>query len=353
MSNRIKFIVVVMLATLCISCNRDGPLLVETPIGKVSEKLSQISPVLMDKNDVVGFSLGLVRDNEVVLVKTFGYADLEEERKITRETVFKAASLGKPVFAYVVLALSKQGKIDLDKPLYEYDGSLLVENDPRSKEITARMVLSHTTGVPNYGKEPEPIFWGNPGEQFEYSGHGFMYLQHVIESITNKGLDQLASELVFTPLGMDSSSFSWRESYRGVISSSYQLDKEKHKVKHEWHEPYSAWSLYTTLDDYSKFIIHTLNTSTTPGSVAAISIKPEVAVAKGVEWGLGWGLQTTEPNPSFWHWGSMEGFRNYVVGYPKERTAVIVFANSRKSFKMVDTIMAKSLGGSYPSYDWF
>lgn len=84
-----------------------------------------------------------------------------------------------------------------------------------------------------------------------------------------------------------------------------------------------------------------------------MAIKPEIDVARKVDWGLGWGLQATAPNISFWHWGSMEGFRNYVVGYPVENIAVIVFANSRKSFKMVDTIMAESLGGSYPSYDWF
>ena len=353
MGSRIKLIALLLLSILCASCNRDGPLLLEKPIEEVSEKLHQITPPLMEKNDVVGLSLGLIRNNKLVLVKSFGYADLDKKREINRETIFKAASLGKPVFAYVVLELSKQGIIDLDQPLYKYDGSLLIEDDPRSKKVTARMVLTHTTGVPNYGKEPKPKFRGNPGEKFEYSGYGFIYLQQIIESLTNKGLDQLASELVFNPLGMDSSSFSWRESYEGVISSSYQLDKEKHKVKKEWRKPRAAWSLYTTLDDYSKFIIYTLNTSTSSASITALATQSEVKVAKGVEWGLGWGLQATEPNMSFWHWGSMEGFRNYVVGYPEEQMAVIVFANSRKSFKIVDTIMAKSLGGSYPSYDWF
>lgn len=55
----------------------------------------------------------------------------------------------------------------------------------------------------------------------------------------------------------------------------------------------------------------------------------------------------------FWHWGSMAGFRHYVVGYPKESTTVIVMTNSWKAFKIVDDVMAKAIGGSYPSYDWF
>lgn len=266
MCSRIKLLLIIFLVAACVGCNRDGPLLVETPIEEISKNLDELTPALMDQHDVVGLSLGLIRSNELVMVKTFGYADYEEERGINRNTVYKAASLGKPVFAYIVLELSKRGKIDLDRPLYLYDESLLVEGDSRAEKITARMVLSHTTGVPNFGKEPKPKFWTNPGERFEYSGHGFLYLQSVIESITSKGLDQLANELVFSPLGMKNSSFSWRQDYVAVISSSYQLDREKHKVKEEWHKPYSAWSLYTTLDDYSKFVIYTLTTANSPNS---------------------------------------------------------------------------------------
>lgn len=82
-------------------------------------------------------------------------------------------------------------------------------------------------------------------------------------------------------------------------------------------------------------------------------LKLQVDVAKKVKWGLGWGLQDTIPNYSFWHWGSMAGFRHYVVGYPKERMGVIVMTNSSSAFKMVDDVMAKAIGGNYPSYDWF
>jgi CubicO group peptidase (beta-lactamase class C family) len=76
-------------------------------------------------------------------------------------------------------------------------------------------------------------------------------------------------------------------------------------------------------------------------------------VAKGVKWGLGWGIQDTVPDQSFWLWQSMAGFRHYVVVYPAEKIAVIVMTNSRKSFKIVDDIMAISFGGIYPSHDWF
>jgi len=64
-------------------------------------------------------------------------------------------------------------------------------------------------------------------------------------------------------------------------------------------------------------------------------------------------LQETEPNESFWHWGSVAGFRHYVVGYPKEKLAVVFMSNSSTAFKLVDDVMVQSIGGRYPSYDWF
>ena len=334
-------------------CGRDGPLLVDEPIEKLSQALDDVVPTLMDKNDVVGLSIVIIRANEVAVSRSFGYADLESKKQINEDTVYKAASLGKPVFGYIVAYLAQQGKIDLDKPLYSYTREEVVRNDPRSRIVTARMVLSHTTGLPNLGEQTELKFYFEPGNGFKYSGHGYLYLQSAIERITGKSLNELAREIVFKPLSMTASSYVWRNDYENVVSSSYGADKDKYDVKREALVGYSAWSLYTTPEDYSKFITHIMSSSINDGSIASQLLLPNVDVARGVKWGLGWGIQDTEPNQSFWHWGSMAGFRHYVVGYPEEQVAVIVMANSRKSFKMVDSAMVKSIGGSYPSYDWF
>jgi CubicO group peptidase (beta-lactamase class C family) len=152
---------------------------------------------------------------------------------------------------------------------------------------------------------------------------------------------------------MNKSSYVWRNDYKQVVSSSYDSDKKKFDVKQEAMVGYSAWSLYTTPGDYAKFILHIMNASKDQARVVSQLLSPNADVAQGVKWGLGWGLQDTKPNLSFWHWGSMAGFRHYVVGYPKEQVAVMVMANSSKAFKMIDDVMVKSIGGSYPSYDWF
>ncbi|MCU7917975.1 MAG: beta-lactamase family protein [Candidatus Thiodiazotropha sp. (ex Dulcina madagascariensis)] len=354
MSSLLKHIIMISILLIGIGCGRDGPLLIDTPIDEISNSLSTLIPDLMDREGIVGLSVAVIRDNEKSLSKSFGYRDIESKEEVDAHTVYKAASLGKPVFAYLVVKLAQQGKIDPDKPLYSYTGESVIENDVRSNQVTARMVLSHSTGLPNLGlKSEKKKFYFNPGEAFKYSGHGYLYLQKIVENITNKSLNELAEELVFEPLEMSRSSYRWRDGYRDDIASSYGEDKEKFSVKKEAWVGYSAWSLYTTIGDYANFVSHIMSSSKDPDSVAAQLLEPTVNVVSGVKWGLGWGLQDTVPNQSFWHWGNMAGFRHYVVGYPKEKMAIIVMSNSSKAFKMIDDVMAKAIGGSFPSYDWF
>jgi len=69
------------------------------------------------------------------------------------------------------------------------------------------MVLSHTTGLSNLGNNSAPDFYFEPGEGFKYSGHGYQYLQKVVEKVTNKNLNELVTEIVFKPLSMKTSSY--------------------------------------------------------------------------------------------------------------------------------------------------
>jgi CubicO group peptidase (beta-lactamase class C family) len=354
MNKRIQNIILIFVFILVAGCKRNGPLLADTPIEKIESELDAVTPSFMKRHDVVGLSLVVINDSKISISKSYGYADSASARNVDERTVFRAASLGKPVFAYIVISLAQQGKIDLDVPLYQYLKEEVVEGDHRSRLITARMVLDHKTGLPNLGENKSDItFLFDPDTDFQYSGHAYLYLQKVIEKRSGKSLNDLAKELVFEPLKMTDSSFIWQDKYRGRISSSYDNTGETFPNKENPNTGYSAWSLFTTINDYALFVLYMMETSSDQYSVADKMLKPYAHVAEGVDWGLGWGLQNTAPNRSFWHWGSMAGFRHYIVGYPRERTAVIVMSNSWRAFNMVDDVMAIAIGGSYPSYDWF
>ncbi|MEW8506087.1 MAG: serine hydrolase domain-containing protein [Candidatus Thiodiazotropha sp.] len=353
MGTNLKYILLFLLI-LFSGCGRDGPLLTDMPVETISAVLDKEIPDLMQKRHIEGLSLVIIRKGKSSISKSFGYADVKSNRQVDEQTVFRAASLGKPVFAYILVSLARQGIIDLDTPLYEYSAKEVVKDDTRSKAITARMVLKHTSGLPNLGgKNKEIEFLFDPDTGFEYSGYAYLYLQEVIETVTGRNLNKLASELVFRPLRMTESGYVWQEKYRGRMANSYGASGEVFPSREEPVIGHSAWSLFTTIADYARFVLHMIETSNTQHSIASVMLSPQVDVADGVRWGLGWGLQETTPNYSFWHWGSMAGFRHYVVGYPKEKTAVIVFTNNSRAFKMVDEVMAMAIGGGYPSYEWF
>lgn len=170
---------------------------------------------------------------------------------------FAAASLSKPVFAYLVLKLieknithsekgqpgefklpSNVAEFNLDTPLYKVFPDIFKKFRPEDHDkvemLTARMILAHTTGLPimhDYANGP-PSFLFTPGSHYCYSGPGIKCLQDVIEHITGSNLETLAKHYVFNPCEMHNSSFDY--------------DKSK--------PPEAANSLYTTPLDYTKFI---------------------------------------------------------------------------------------------------
>ena len=151
---------------------------------------------------------------------------------VTNRTIFEAASLSKVVFAYAVLKLVDRGVMDLDQPLVRYitlpeikdKFSADVVEDPRLKKITARMVLSHSCGFPNWRQGELKILF-EPGEKFSYSGEGFVFLQRVVEKLTGETLQDFMKREVFAPLGMNDSSYVWLESFEQQAASPHKFLK--------------------------------------------------------------------------------------------------------------------------------
>jgi len=290
------YALIVLVLSICVGCNYKEPLLLDVPLSELSSKLDSLTPKLMTEYSVEGVSVSIIRNGQISLNRYFGYSDVESARKIDEFTVYRAASLGKPIFAYIVVMLAKDGIIDLDVSLYSYFNQRAVKDDARSEKITARMVLSHSSGLPNFDITSSDIdlaFY--PGEEFKYSGHGYLFLQRVVETLTGKSLNTLAKELVFKPLKMKQSSFVWEDRYREFISSSYDDKRSKHSSEEKPNVAYAAWSLFTTLEDYSIFVSHIINTSEKEGSVANLMLPSNIRVTDEIGWGLGWGLQGKPP----------------------------------------------------------
>src|SRR5712691_90688 len=125
---------------------------------------------LMAAADVPGLASAIIRDGPFDQYTCCGVCSVQLPDVVDENTVFDGASLTKPVFAHAVLQLAAQGHLSLDAPLGHYLPNY-IPNDDRASRISAKHVLSHSAGLPNWRNADFPLkTYFQPGEQFSYSG---------------------------------------------------------------------------------------------------------------------------------------------------------------------------------------
>ncbi len=323
----------------------------------LTAKLNDLLPGLMDENKIPGVSIAVLKNSNVILTKSYGMQSTKTKIAATNGTIYEFGSLSKPVFALAVLQLANKGKIDLDKPLYKYWVLKNAAPEARYKQITARMVLSHTAGFLNWSYNRNHIAVAfPPGKQFSYSGEGYYYLQKVVEEITGKHLQQIVDEQVFTPLQMNRSSFIWKTSLQAAMahghSNSGEFEREISDWKAVW-EGVSASSLLTDITDYSKFVSYILKEYKMGNPLIKSMVKPIVEVKDDGNWGrilwsLGWGIEETKQGYNIWHWGNTVEFRSLVVVNLKNGNGLVYVANSSSGLVPVKSIIQSTIGGVHP-----
>ena len=344
------------------------PLQTKAKKEQVIAKLEQGVPQLMKEGDVPGLSIALLRDGELVWHHGFGVKNTKTNEPVTDDTVFEAASLSKPVFAYAVLKLLDVGKFDLDKPLNQYlPGNYDVGEDQRLSQITARHVLSHTPGFPNWRPQGGALkIHFTPGERFSYSGEGFVYLSKVIEHVTGEKFNDFMKKTVFDPLGMTSSSYVWQESYETLKTFRHNSVGEV-TGRNKPSQSNAAASLNTTAKDFGRFVSAILKGTGLKKETLKLMLTPQIKVSENgpnntarspeklsptISWGLGWGLQTTGDGVSFWHWGDNGDSRAYIVSFERQKMGVVIFANSVTGLSIAPEIVDLALGGDQPAFAW-
>jgi CubicO group peptidase (beta-lactamase class C family) len=332
--------------------------------GRPLPDLERLVPRLMADGEVPGLSMVLIHDSKITRSGVWGFANVETRAPLTGETVFEAASLTKPVFAYAVLKLVDAGVVSLDVPL----AAALPDpvTDERMKRVTARIVLEHTTGFQNEVMPGQALgVHFTPGERFSYSGAGFLYLQRYVERVTGKTLPVLMDELVFRPLGMGDSGYVWRPEYERLKAFGHGAAGVP-TVRRKPAEATVA-TLHTTPLDYARFMIAVMEGEGLRPETVRAMLSPQVTLDEGcficldagtgrpspsLSWGLGFGLERTARGTAFWHWGDNNGeFHNFAMGYP-DGDGVVVFTNSGNGHSIMPEIIAAALGGRHPAFAW-
>ncbi len=284
-----------------------------------------------------------------------------------KPAVFQAASLSKVVFAYIVMKMYDRGEIDLDTPICNYtDIDRFVDKESAAK-LTPRMVLNHRTGLPNWSTGPSSQEWPTSPITFKYavdscygySGEGFAFLQRAVEKIRGKKIDEIAKEEVFTPLGMQYTSYEWQDMYDTLAVDGYnKAGENRGKGRHP--RANVGYTLRTCAGDYAKFLQELLNGNTLSPQAKEVFFTPckEKAIRyannhrecdNSIAWAMGIG---TEDNPEFgkvlWHWGDNGSFKALFLVIPSANGYLTYFTNSNHGHDIINDVTALIIGNKEP-----
>ncbi len=309
---------------------------------------------LAQRHQVCGAAVAVIKNRKLDAIDTA--TACSPAPAVHAESVFQAASLSKPVFAYAVLKLVAQGKIALDAPVMTYlpqgyrhqfdplkaEPSELL-TDPKLAAITVRMLLNHTSGLPNWSAGPL-TFDAVAGGAWRYSGEGYVLLQRAVEAVTGQSLEQVMTLQVFAPLAMTGSSYVLTERVTQNLVQGTKANGAARKTV-DFARPSAAFSLYTSAADYGKFLLALLNDAEMLKLIGASPVSADAAL--GVDWGLGWGMQKGPDGPYIWQWGNNPGYRAFAIASINTGDAVVVLTSSENGMQLVRPMTQKILPGEH------
>ncbi|PPJ41662.1 serine hydrolase [Pseudoxanthomonas sp. KAs_5_3] len=358
---------------------------------------------------VPAIGMAVVERGEVVWSRNLGALNAETRAPVADDTLFEDASLSKPVFAYLVLQLADQGVIDLDAPLVRYRRMDYLADHPWVDRVTARDVLRHSTGMPNWRKDPaheKLVPAVKPGTRIDYSGEAIFWLQLVVETLTGESLDASMQRLLFGPAGMHDSSYTWSKALaaRSVYGHRAVEDEESgmppqmlrdtwnaaQTVADRWGKPLSTWryedaaralpevqaitpkglvnwpgdilanaaaSLRTTPTDYARFMALMVRTPRAPWQISeatrtAMLTKQIDVPGRWTDKGLGWNLEATPRGPVFYHSGSNGGiFKNFALGDARGQRALVALTNGGSGNVLYRRVVRAATGHDLLAFD--
>jgi len=335
---------------------------------------------LMHAGKVTGIGIGILNDGKISYLKAYGFRDKEKNLPLTTDSVMTAASLSKSTFACLVMQLVEEKVIDLDKPVYEYLSKPILEyanykdlaGDPRYKKITSRMLLSHTSGFPNWRRFTEDgklSIHFEPGTRFAYSGEGIALLQMVVETITKKSLTDLVRERIFQPFGMTRTSMIWEPRFESDFANAY--DEQEHSLGPQRRtRPDAAGGMQTTVADFARLLEAVMQGRGMSRETHDLMLSPQVQIdskhqfptfatettdenkAIRLSYGLGWGLYFTPYGKAFFKEGHDDGLRHYAVGFDGPKTGMVIMTNSSNGEGIYRELLETLLHNTFTPIEW-
>lgn len=333
----------------------------------------------MTFHKVPGVSVAFYDHGQIIWTKTYGFADVASKKPVTRDTLFQAASISKPVVALAALRLVQDGKLSLDDDVniklrtWKVPDNAFTERE----KVTIRRILSHSAGLSVHGfagyssDEALPtvvqILNGEkpansdpirvevvPGTLWRYSGGGFVILQTLMSDITGKPFPQIMSELVLRPAGMTHSTYEQPlpQNRASEAATPYRANGDPVKGGAHTYPEMAPAGLWTTPSDLARMAMEIQNEyAGKSAKILSQDMARQMLTHQIGTWGLGFGLETPGEKLHFGHGGANEGFRCNIETYTDSGQGFAVMTNSDSGGELTEEIfraVAKEYG--WPDY---
>lgn len=348
-------------------------------------KIDSAARAAMARTGARGLAMAVVEDGKPVLVRAWGVRNAAGE-PLRTDTVMYGASLTKAVFAYTVMQLVDEGKLDLDRPLADYLPRPLPDygnldgyghwgdlaGDERWRRVTARHVLTHSVGWANFSfVEPDGKlrFHFDPGARYAYSGEGIILLQFVIEKGLGLDLGAEMKRRVFDRFGMTRTSMVWRPGFAGNVADGW-TSEGKVEPHDERGRVRAAGSMDTTIADFARFAAGFMRGEGLKKAARAEMVRgrlpirtasqfptlgPEVPAEKqykGLAAGLGVVTFTGPQGRGFFKGGHNDSTGNMWVCLERRRRCVVLLANDVRAEAAFPALVEAALGDTGLPWRW-
>ena len=326
----------------------------------VQSSIDSIVSAEIERQNAVGVAIGVVQDGQVVFTKGYGFADREEQIPVTNDTMFRWASISKPLTALIAGQLAAEGALDLDKDIRTYVPEFPEKNPEHP--MTTRQLLGHLGGIVHYTNGPviptirkydsphpyesvilaidtfkkSPLV-AEPGAEFNYSTHGYILASAVVERAGGKPFNQLIQERISQPLNLQNlrPDYQWEDIPNRTVGYRSRGGTVVRSTNTDVSWKLGGGGFISTIDDLAAFAAGLTDPEfMTPELRKSLWMQQETTSGSPTRYGLGFRVKTekaTLPQKDrlvISHSGAQEKTRTIMLVFPEEKAAVVVMTNS-------------------------
>ncbi len=337
-------LVAIIVGLLLSSCKKSE--VTSTIVSPFELKTDSIVEPLIDSGKIAGVAIAVYKGGEKLLLKSYGYADLEWDVKLPINASFEIGSVSKQFTGAAILQLVEQGKLSLDDDITKF-----IKFNSHGKKITIRQLLSHTSGIKAYTEMPlfetlgmqklsrdtllriveKETFDFEPGEALIYNNTGFFMLGLIIEKVAGVPYEEYVAKNLFTKAGMVNSYYASERKVTKNRAHGYDTDAKGLEragyLDHTW--PYAAGSLASTVEDLIKWddALHhgkIFNDTSYQEFISPVKLNDGTTTryAKGIT------ISDYNGHKMIEHGGGINGFLSENRYFPEKDLKIVVLINS-------------------------